>query len=33
MRNKDVTTMIIFEAIAWIICGTAAMIGFIKLVA
>jgi hypothetical protein len=30
MRNKDVTTMIIIEAVAWVICGAAAMIAFVK---
>jgi hypothetical protein len=29
-KNNDVTSMIIFEALAWIIGGTAALIGFIK---
>jgi hypothetical protein len=30
MRNNDVTSMVIFEAVAWIICGSAALIGLIK---
>ena len=33
MRNKDVTTMIIIEAIAWVICGAAVMIGLIEWIA
>ena len=30
MRNNDVTTMVIFEALAWVICGSAALIGLIN---
>ena len=29
-RNNDVTTMIIIEAIAWTIAGTALLIGIVK---
>ena len=29
MRNNDVTSMVIIEAVAWIIFGSAAMIGLI----
>jgi len=29
-RNNDVTTIIIFEALAWVICGSALLIGLIK---
>ena len=32
-RDKGVTLMVIVEALAWVIGGTAALIGFIKLVA
>jgi hypothetical protein len=30
MRNNDVTSMVIIEAVAWIIFGSAAMIGLIN---
>ena len=30
MRNNDVTAMVIFEALAWAICGSALLIGIIK---
>jgi hypothetical protein len=30
MRNNDVTSMVIIEAVAWIICGSAALIGLIN---
>ena len=30
MRNKAVTSMIIIEGIAWVICGAAAMIAFVN---
>jgi len=29
-RNNDVTTVVIFEAIAWTIFGSALLIGLIK---
>lgn len=30
MRNNDVTSMVIIEAVAWIIGGSAALIGLIN---
>ncbi len=30
MRNNDVTSMVIIEAVAWIIFGSAALIGLIN---